>query len=75
MRCAICREFVVAMVSEWYVEAANHTCGPYDSSVDEMQLAGLSPQPASKVPRWAAGDAALRCTGTCSACWAPRHVL
>ncbi len=36
-------EFVVNLVSEWMLEAANHTCGFFDRGVDEMALAGLTP--------------------------------
>ncbi|KAG1674457.1 hypothetical protein FOA52_003062 [Chlamydomonas sp. UWO 241] len=37
------REFVVHIISDWYVEAANHTCGDFDRGVDESTLAGLTP--------------------------------
>lgn len=40
---------VVSIISEWFLEAANHTCGSYDPSVNEMELAGLSPVPSEKV--------------------------
>jgi flavin reductase (DIM6/NTAB) family NADH-FMN oxidoreductase RutF len=40
---ATCREFVTHIISEWFLEAANHTCGPYDPDVDEMKLANLTP--------------------------------
>jgi len=30
-------------------EAANHTCGDYDTGVDEMALAGLTPEPSVQV--------------------------
>lgn len=42
-------EFVVNIISEWFVEAANHTCGPFDPEIDEMDLAGLTPIPSMKV--------------------------
>eukprot|EP00803_Ostreobium_quekettii_P011546 evm.model.scf_418.4 EVM.evm.TU.scf_418.4 scf_418:26217-29133(+) len=42
-------EFVVCIISEWFIEAANHTCGNYDADVDEMQLSGLTPIPSTKV--------------------------
>jgi flavin reductase (DIM6/NTAB) family NADH-FMN oxidoreductase RutF len=45
----LAREFVVAIISRWMIEAANHTCGPYDLGVDEMQLAGFTPEPSVKV--------------------------
>lgn len=44
-----CSEFVVGLISEWFIEAANHTCGDFDRGVDEMQLAGLTPVPSVKV--------------------------
>lgn len=44
-----CSEFVVNIMNEWYVEAANHTCGPYDRGINEMTLAGLTPLESVKV--------------------------
>lgn len=44
-----CSEFVVSIMSEWFVEAANHTCGNFPSEVDEMAVAGLSPAPSTVV--------------------------
>ena len=38
------------MISEWFVESMNHTCGPYDPEVDEVALAGFQTVP-SKVVR------------------------
>ena len=35
-------EFVVNIISTWFLEAANHTCGNYDPDVDEFDLAGLT---------------------------------
>lgn len=43
------REFVINIISDWYVEAANHTCGAFPRGVDEMQLAGLTPVPSQRV--------------------------
>ena len=37
------KEFTVNMMSAWFVEAANHTCGPYDAGVDEFEVSGLTP--------------------------------
>lgn len=37
------------IISEWFVEAANHTCGNYDPGVNEMSLSGLTPEPSIKV--------------------------
>lgn len=42
-------EFVVCIISEWFLEAANHTCGEYDKGCNEMELAGLTPEPSYKV--------------------------
>ncbi|CAM9827034.1 unnamed protein product, partial [Ascophyllum nodosum] len=36
-------EFVVSIISEWFVEAANHTSGNFPPQVDEMEAAGLTP--------------------------------
>lgn len=30
-------------MSDWFVEAANHTCGSFPPEVDEMKVAGLTP--------------------------------
>ena len=43
------REFTLNMISEWFLEAANHTCGAYDRGVDEFELSGLTPVPSVKV--------------------------
>lgn len=42
-------EFVVNIMSEWFVEAANHCCGNFDYGEDEMELSGLTPLPSIKV--------------------------
>ncbi|GAQ80591.1 hypothetical protein KFL_000570380 [Klebsormidium nitens] len=42
-------EFVVNIMNEWYVEAANFTCGPYDRGINEMTLSGLTPMESVKV--------------------------
>jgi flavin reductase (DIM6/NTAB) family NADH-FMN oxidoreductase RutF len=59
----VCREFVVNIISEWYVEAANHCCGNFDYGDDEMQLSGLTPLPSVKVapPRVAESAVQLEC--------------
>lgn len=56
-------EFVVHLISEWFVEAANHTCGEYDPGVNEMELAGLTPVPSVKVkpPRVKEAAVAMEC--------------
>ena len=43
------REFTINLISEWFVEAANHTCGNYDRGVNEIELSGLTPIPSVKV--------------------------
>lgn len=57
------REFVVNIVSEWMLAAANHTCGFYDRGVDEMGLAGLTPEASEAVspPRVAESAVQLEC--------------
>ena len=57
------KEFVVNLISDWYVEAANHTCGFFDRGVDEMELAGLTPQESVRVapPRVAEAAVQLEC--------------
>eukprot|EP00897_Mesotaenium_endlicherianum_P010226 jgi/Mesen1/9231/ME000595S08644 len=52
-------EFVVSIISEWFVEAANHTCGAYGSDVDEMELARLTPLPSLKVKAPRIGESAI----------------
>eukprot|EP00205_Picochlorum_sp_RCC944_P002956 CAMPEP_0182615656 /NCGR_PEP_ID=MMETSP1330-20130603/35595_1 /TAXON_ID=464278 /ORGANISM="Picochlorum sp., Strain RCC944" /LENGTH=48 /DNA_ID= /DNA_START= /DNA_END= /DNA_ORIENTATION= len=39
------KEFTVNVLSEWFLEQANHTCGNYDPGVNEMALSGLTPMP------------------------------
>lgn len=56
-------EFVTHIISEWFLEAANHTCGPYDPDVDEMKLANLTPMPSKvvKPPRIAEAAVQMEC--------------
>ncbi|KXZ56193.1 hypothetical protein GPECTOR_1g167 [Gonium pectorale] len=56
-------EFVVNIISEWFAEAANHTCGDFPPGVDEMALAGLTPLPSTKVkpPRVAESAVHMEC--------------
>ncbi|KAJ8604247.1 hypothetical protein CTAYLR_009232 [Chrysophaeum taylorii] len=53
------REFVVHVVSEWYVEAANHTCGNFAPDVNEFESAGLRMISSTKVKPPRAAEAAL----------------
>lgn len=43
------KEFTVSVLSEWFLEQANHTCGNYEPEVDEMALSGLTKIPSVKV--------------------------
>jgi flavin reductase (DIM6/NTAB) family NADH-FMN oxidoreductase RutF len=54
---------VVNIISDWFIEAANHTCGDFDRGVDEMALAGLTPAASVKVrpPRVAEAAVQLEC--------------
>jgi len=52
-------EFVVCMMSEWFVEAANHTCGNFERGVDEFDQAGLTRMPSSKVRPPRVGESAV----------------
>ena len=57
------REFVTHMMSEWFVESANHTCGNFDSSINEFEEAGLTQVESElvKPPRCAEAALALEC--------------
>jgi flavin reductase (DIM6/NTAB) family NADH-FMN oxidoreductase RutF len=59
----VCREFVVNIISEWFVEAANHCCGNFSYGTNEMTLSGLTPVPSEKVtpPRVAESAVQLEC--------------
>eukprot|EP00285_Hemiselmis_virescens_P011255 CAMPEP_0173379312 /NCGR_PEP_ID=MMETSP1356-20130122/2311_1 /TAXON_ID=77927 ORGANISM="Hemiselmis virescens, Strain PCC157" /NCGR_SAMPLE_ID=MMETSP1356 /ASSEMBLY_ACC=CAM_ASM_000847 /LENGTH=251 /DNA_ID=CAMNT_0014332627 /DNA_START=54 /DNA_END=809 /DNA_ORIENTATION=- len=56
-------EFVVNIISDWFVEAANHTCGDFPSEDNEMELAGLTPLPSHivKPPRVAESAFHMEC--------------
>lgn len=36
------KEFVVNIMSEWYLDAANHACGEFPPEVDEFKASGLT---------------------------------
>ena len=57
------KEFVVNSTSTWFCESLNHTCGFFDRGVNEMELAGLTPQASVKVapPRVAEAAVQLEC--------------
>jgi flavin reductase (DIM6/NTAB) family NADH-FMN oxidoreductase RutF len=54
---------VVNIISDWFVEAANHTCGDFPRGTDEMQQAGLTPLPSTLVapPRVAESALQMEC--------------
>ena len=56
-------EFVVNIMSAWFVEAANHTCGNYDAGVNEFDIAGLTPKESVvvKPPRVAESAVHMEC--------------
>lgn len=42
-------EFVVNIISEWFVESANHTSGAYPPETDEISVTGLNTIPSVKI--------------------------
>jgi flavin reductase (DIM6/NTAB) family NADH-FMN oxidoreductase RutF len=36
------KEFAVNIISEWYIDAANHACGMFPPEVDEFNVSGLT---------------------------------
>lgn len=55
--------FVVHIMSEWYVEAANHCCGNFPRGQDEFDLSGLTRVKSTKVapPRVKEAAVAFEC--------------
>lgn len=53
------KEFVVNIMSEWFVESANHTCGNFLDNEDEMAIAGLTPLPSKMVKPPRVGESAI----------------
>lgn len=53
-------DFVVNIISEWYVEAANHCCGNFPYGSNEMELSGLHPVPSFKVKPPRVGEAGVQ---------------
>ncbi|MEW5303191.1 MAG: hypothetical protein WDW36_005907 [Sanguina aurantia] len=43
------KELVVHIISEWCLEAANHTCGDFPPSVNELEVSGFTTMPSVKV--------------------------
>ena len=56
-------EFVVNVVNEWFVNAANHTCGNFSPEEDEFDISGLTKVPSIKVkpPRVAESAFHMEC--------------
>jgi flavin reductase (DIM6/NTAB) family NADH-FMN oxidoreductase RutF len=52
-------DFVVHVMSEWYVEAANHCCGAFPRGEDEFDLSGLTRVKSDKVGPPRVGEAAV----------------
>lgn len=54
---------MVNIISEWFVEAANHCCGNFEYDEDEMAAAGLTPAPSARVapPRVAEAAVQMEC--------------
>lgn len=65
------REFVVAIMSDWFVEAANHSCGSFPPEVDEMAAAGLTPVPSVRVapPRVQESAISMECKVRAEQSW------
>merc|ERR1711939_621314 len=53
------KEFVVNIMSDWAVEAENHTCANFAPDQDEMMEAGLTPLPSVHVSPPRVGEAAI----------------
>merc|ERR1712167_89749 len=53
------KEFVVNIMSDWAVEAQNHTCANFAPDQDEMMEAGLTPLPSVHVSPPRVGESAI----------------
>jgi len=56
-------EAAINIISQWYLDAANHTCGNFDAGVDEFTESGLSKLPCEivKAPRVAQAAVSYEC--------------
>eukprot|EP01032_Pedospumella_encystans_P022791 gene22791-25818_t len=56
-------QFVINIMSSWYLESANHTSGPYPPDQNEFELAGLTTLPSEvvKPPRVAESAVQFEC--------------
>ena len=52
------------IISEWYLETANHTCGAFPPEIDEIEITNLTPIPSIKVkpPRIQESGFHMECT-------------
>lgn len=59
-------QFVVNIMSSWYLESANHTSGPFPPDQNEFELAGLTTVPSEVVapPRVAESAVQFECEVT-----------
>jgi flavin reductase (DIM6/NTAB) family NADH-FMN oxidoreductase RutF len=53
-------EFVVNIISSWYVDSANHTSGLFPQEINEMELAGMTNLKSSKVSPPRVGESAIQ---------------
>jgi len=53
-------ECTVQIMSSWFVEAANHTCGNWPPSIDEFELSGLTKLQSLVVKAPRVGEAAVQ---------------
>lgn len=54
------KQFVVNIISDWFVEAANHTCGAFAPDVDEIDVSGLTAIPSEVVTPCRIGESAFQ---------------
>jgi len=57
------KQFVVHIMSDWFVDVANHTCGPFLYGEDEFKISGATPIPSKHVkpPRVAESAVQMEC--------------
>jgi flavin reductase (DIM6/NTAB) family NADH-FMN oxidoreductase RutF len=51
---------VVNIMSDWYVESANHCCGAFSADIDEMEIAGLTKLSSERIKPPRVGEAAVQ---------------
>ncbi|TPX30194.1 hypothetical protein SmJEL517_g06184 [Synchytrium microbalum] len=57
------KDFVVSIMSEWYIESSNYTCGNFKYGDDEMKAAGMEVHPSKLInpPTPAASAFSMEC--------------